>query len=325
MNTISSRHVYLLLSLVAVTVISSAMSAQAETTKSADDATMSASSLQGSQSVAAPTPSDSALTPVSNSDALAVDTTEKLAQETKAPVNSVQSNSPAGADEAQLATTAQELNFNQIAQPTQTSIRKDISFPSYVAVNDAVNAKPVPGTMATSAAALKTEPSASPVAQTTSGTQDSNVAQVIPPVDPGRRTRGGSSYLGIGGNIGLGGDTALGDGGFAVFSKIGLTRSFSFRPAGIIDDDPTILLPLTYDFNLRRGDDPFEPARFAPYLGAGAAIHTGDDTDVGFLVTGGVDVPLTPNFTATASVNASFKDDTEVGILLGVGYNFRGL
>jgi hypothetical protein len=42
----------------------------------------------------------------------------------------------------------------------------------------------------------------------------------------------------------------------------------------------------------------------------------------GFLLTGGVDVPLSPQFTATAGVNVGFIDDTEVGLLLGVGYNF---
>ncbi|WP_322746072.1 hypothetical protein [Nostoc sp. LEGE 06077] len=43
-----------------------------------------------------------------------------------------------------------------------------------------------------------------------------------------------------------------------------------------------------------------------------------------FLVSGGIDVPLNTQFTATASVNAGFFDRTEVGLLVGVGYNFSG-
>jgi hypothetical protein len=41
-------------------------------------------------------------------------------------------------------------------------------------------------------------------------------------------------------------------------------------------------------------------------------------------VTGGVDVPLNRQFTASASVNAGFFDQTDVGFLIGVGYNFNG-
>ncbi|BAY24009.1 multi-sensor hybrid histidine kinase [Calothrix sp. NIES-2100] len=59
-------------------------------------------------------------------------------------------------------------------------------------------------------------------------------------------------------------------------------------------------------------------------VGAGVAIETSDDPDVGLLLTGGVDVPLNTNFTATAGVNAAFLDETDVGLMLGVGYNFTG-
>jgi hypothetical protein len=37
-----------------------------------------------------------------------------------------------------------------------------------------------------------------------------------------------------------------------------------------------------------------------------------------------MDVPLNSRLTATAAVNAGFFDKTDVGILLGVGYNFTG-
>jgi hypothetical protein len=57
-------------------------------------------------------------------------------------------------------------------------------------------------------------------------------------------------------------------------------------------------------------------------IGAGAAISTGDDSTVGFLLSGGVDVPVSNQITANAGVNVGFIDETEVGLQLGVGYNF---
>lgn len=148
------------------------------------------------------------------------------------------------------------------------------------------------------------------------------LAQAV--VSPGRSTQSGSSYVGIGGNIGIGtGDTALGRGGFTVISKIGLTQNFSVRPSILFGDSTTILLPVTYDFNFGEGPTGDFGFRAAPYLGAGASISTGNDTKVGLLLTGGIDVPLSSQFTATAALNASVTGNTAVGILVGVGYNFR--
>lgn len=173
------------------------------------------------------------------------------------------------------------------------------------------------------AVAISTTPATSQPS-VTPAVQPNQVAQAD--IDVGRSTRGGSSYLGAGVNIGLnGGSSALGDGNFAILSKVGLTRTFSVRPSVLLGDNATILLPLTYDFSFQQVGDPFsEPLPIAPYLGAGAAIRTGDDTEAAFLVTGGVDVPLNRQFTATAAVNAGFFNRTDVGLLLGVGYNFSG-
>jgi hypothetical protein len=141
-------------------------------------------------------------------------------------------------------------------------------------------------------------------------------------VEPGRATRSGSSYIGVGGNIGIGGDTGIGEGSFSVLSKVGLTRNFSARPAVLFGDNTTILLPVTVDFPIEN----VETTRFniAPYVGGGAVISTGDNSDVGVLLTGGIDVPINSQFTATAGVNVGFVDDTDVGLILGVGYNFSG-
>ncbi|MBE9004748.1 S-layer homology domain-containing protein [Fortiea sp. LEGE XX443] len=142
-------------------------------------------------------------------------------------------------------------------------------------------------------------------------------------IDPGRATRGGSSYIGVAGNIGLGGDSALSEGNVAVISKVGLTNYISVRPSAVFGDDTVVLVPVTFDF-LPRSVNPTGEQRFpvSPYVGAGVAIETSNDADVGLLLTGGVDVPLGDRFTLNGTVNAAFLDQTDVGLLFGIGYNF---
>jgi hypothetical protein len=147
-------------------------------------------------------------------------------------------------------------------------------------------------------------------------------------VSPGRATRSGSSYIGIGGNIGLGsGNTALGEGSFSVFSKVGLTSNVSVRPGVLVNDNPTILLPVTLDFTPRiTGASESLSAdigrRVSPFIGAGIAISTANDASVDFLATVGVDVAISRRFTGTAAVNATLFDNPAVGLQLGIGYNF---
>jgi len=146
-------------------------------------------------------------------------------------------------------------------------------------------------------------------------------------LDIRRGTRGVPNYLGVGVNIGLtedddGDETGLGDAGFVINGKIGLSRNLSLRPGVIIGDDAVFLVPLTYDFLIPRVD-PFEPVRFAPFLGGGVALSTDGDDNIGFLFTGGVDVPLSRSFVANGSINIGFiEDQTDIGIILGVGYTF---
>ncbi|MEH1799091.1 MAG: fasciclin domain-containing protein [Nostoc sp.] len=145
-----------------------------------------------------------------------------------------------------------------------------------------------------------------------------------PDVNVGRSTRGGRSYIGVGGNIGLSGnDTALSDGNFTVISKLGLTNYLSLRPSVIFGDDTIFLVPVTLDFSPSRAGSVGERTyTISPYIGAGVAIEANLDTDIGLLLTGGVDVPLGSKLTLTGGVNAAFLDDTDVGLQLGVGYNF---
>jgi hypothetical protein len=67
--------------------------------------------------------------------------------------------------------------------------------------------------------------------------QDQVTPAPSPGLSPGRATRRGSSYIGVGGNIGLGGNTTLSEGSFAVISKIGLSNNFSVRPSALIGDN----------------------------------------------------------------------------------------
>jgi uncharacterized surface protein with fasciclin (FAS1) repeats len=143
-----------------------------------------------------------------------------------------------------------------------------------------------------------------------------------PGVSPGRATRGGSSYIGVGANIGIIGESDLGDTNFAAFTKIGLSRYISVRPSASIGSDPVVLVPVAFDFGQLFVSPLGEGFSISPYIGAGVAIEVSDDVDVGFLLSGGVDVPLGTRFTATGGVNAAFLDDVDLGITLGIGYNF---
>ncbi len=232
----------------------------------------------------------------------------------------------------------QALNRNSSLQQVDTAeLQQTLASNPNQATVDGSNitqanlAVPVPGTTTTSSAALLEsatpvfQPLNQPSNQPASQPAKTEVAQAD--IDPGRRTRGGSSYVGVAGNIGIsGGDSALGDGNFAVISKIGLTSGFSVRPSAVFGDNTAVLIPVTYDFSLDSVNDPFaEPLAIAPYVGAGVALKTNDGAQVAFLVSGGVDFPLTPQFTATAAINAGFFDETDIGVLVGVGYNFNGL
>lgn len=175
------------------------------------------------------------------------------------------------------------------------------------------------------AAAAQTPPPTPETPPTTPAeTAPAETAQT-PDIEPGQATRGGSSYLAVGANIGAVGDSALGDDvSFTVLSKIGLLNFLSVRPAVVVDDDPTILLPITYDLNTRSAGAFGEGFSISPYAGLGIGISTADDSEVGFLLTGGIDVPLSERLTATANASAILADDTQLGVIIGIGYNFTG-
>ena len=146
-------------------------------------------------------------------------------------------------------------------------------------------------------------------------TTPASIGNLIPSQPP----RPNPSYLGVGINFGAGGDSGLGKISGAVYSKIALGSTFSFRPAVFISSDFSFLFPVTYDFNVVRLS---EYIRLAPYLGAGGIFSTGDNDNATLLLSGGVDIPISDRFAATVGVNVAPFDGFSIGFLLGGAYTF---
>jgi len=151
------------------------------------------------------------------------------------------------------------------------------------------------------------------------------IAQITTPTDSNgnrifRSTRSGPGYLGVGGNFGITGDSDLGGRSLAIISKLGLNDTTSVRPTILLlRNFATFLLPLTYDFELQQ---PFGGLTLAPYVGGGVAVTTGTNSTFGPMLTAGVDIPISANFTVNVAANLAFVHTTDLGILVGIGYNF---
>lgn len=341
MNSISFKLVSFLLGMTALTVVSSTGPVRAQTSSTNV-------SLGSSVPTNAPMPVDTpAVTPMATVNPSMANSTPPVepAAPAYAPIQTVESAEAPATTTDPLATnpTSGESSEPVAVQPNRSPVNvsgfnfdiADAQQRPTAAIDDNPQAALettvgvsqrdlMPGTVSTSATNLTAQPEATPQPEVSSEQADMTVAQDLENVDPGRATRGGRSYVGIGGNLGLSGGTGIGQGGFLINSKIGLTRAISFRPSVIIGESTDFLLPLTYDFFLQSAD-PFEPIPFAPFVGGGVAFSTSDDNTVGFLLTGGADVPLSRQFVANATVNAGFfGDTTSVGIAIGVGYQFSG-
>jgi hypothetical protein len=133
------------------------------------------------------------------------------------------------------------------------------------------------------------------------------------------------SYIGIGGNLGLSGDTSsLGTGGVALLSKQVLSDLFAIHGNNVVFGSATASqsMALTLNFPIRDGNT--QEIMVSPFLGAGAEIRNDGATYISPLVVGGLDVPLSKIFTGTIRVQAAFPNtgNTNVGLTLGIGYNF---
>lgn len=131
------------------------------------------------------------------------------------------------------------------------------------------------------------------------------------------------SYTGIGGNIGLGGDsTALGDGGFSLLGRTAITDNLSLHTSSVFGDDNVSAFALTFGVPIYKSNRDLE--LIYPFVGGGVAVEDlFGDFRVDGLVTTGVDVPILRRLTGTVRLNLGFaEDDTDIGLVLGVGYNF---
>lgn len=306
MNSLSLKNVSLLLGITALTIASNSLPVGAETTLQQPEL---ASTPVLEVTPAAPTTAN----PVAHNS-----TTAALESESIVAPNAIGKAIIEKVDNAPFSHTAIEIPV-----PPASLAQAQLVDPQ-TSVESPVTATPQPEKLETSAAYLAAQSNSSFGSTAPVQGADTTISQnPNTEIVPGRATRGGSSYIGIGGNLGLSGEPALGDGAFMINSKIGLTRNISFRPAVLFGDDTDFLLPLTYDFVLESAD-PFAPIPFAPYVGGGVIVSTNGDNTLGFLLTGGVDVPLSAQFVANASINVGFRNDTDVGLMLGVGYTFPG-
>ena len=123
----------------------------------------------------------------------------------------------------------------------------------------------------------------------------------------------GSNYIGAGGS----------NGGGVINGKYALSNRFSVRPGVITeinnedgDRNVTVLAPVTYDLNGIGGE------KLRPFVGAGAGVTTGDETELQVVATAGADYQLGNRYAINGSVNYLPLDDQRVDFVAGVGYRF---
>ncbi len=221
---------------------------------------------------------------------------------------------PAQAEAVTVAAPKAEVDSSMtvdplVPTPSTPNAAEQAESTEVAATEAATDSAPV----ANSAAAL------APAQSSTDAPAAGTVAQfdpdITPDVTPGQATVSSPSYVGLGAGFDFDGA----DVNLAVLSKIGLTSRLSVRPNAVTDFQAAILrLPLTIDFPALAG---VGGVGIAPYLGGGVSFGVGEESDVGPMITAGVDVPLTPRFTGTAALNVDFLDDTEVGAYVGIGLN----
>jgi hypothetical protein len=213
---------------------------------------------------------------------------------------------------AETHTIDRLLEEKAIVKSGEISAFESLAQPSKVA-RDLLAQEPTPAPTTEPVPTTPAEPAPTP------STEPSSPGEVFQNPDLGRATRSGSSYVGVGGNIGIvDGNSDVGSGSFVLLSKLGLTYYLALRPSIFIGDNVSVLLPVTYDFDTKAEITEGYPIR--PYLGAGIAL-TFNDSALDLLLTAGIDVPISSRFTATAAANMTPTNNFAFGIMLGIGYN----
>jgi len=119
------------------------------------------------------------------------------------------------------------------------------------------------------------------------------------------------NYVGVGGS----------SDGAVVNGKYELFNNFSLRPEVFTntelengDRGVSFFAPVTYDFSIGQ--------RFQPFIGAGAGVSTGDETELEFVTTAGADLQLGNRYAINASVNYLPLNEQRVDFVAGLGYRF---
>jgi hypothetical protein len=147
-------------------------------------------------------------------------------------------------------------------------------------------------------------------------------AQPVPPAEAiGYQNNG---YIGIGGALGLGGNTtALGTGGVAILTKVRFSDNFSLHDATVVfgGGAATSMIIVSADLPIRN-----DAGRtiVSPFIGGGVMLRYAEGLYISPAVSGGIDLPISADFTGTLRLNAGFPNNrnADVGILVGAGYNF---
>jgi hypothetical protein len=133
-----------------------------------------------------------------------------------------------------------------------------------------------------------------------------------------------NGYISIGSAIGLGGNTtALGTGGVAILTKVRFSDNLSLHDATILfgSTPPTSMIIVSADFPIRNDAG---QTIVSPFIGGGAMLRYDRGLSISPAISGGIDLPISKNFTGTVRLNAGFPSNgnADVGLLAGVGYNF---
>jgi hypothetical protein len=147
-------------------------------------------------------------------------------------------------------------------------------------------------------------------------------AESVPASENGGYQNNG--YIGIGSAIGLSGNTtALGTGGIVILTKVRFSDRLSLHDATILFGGgvPTSMIIVSADFPIRNDAG---QTIVSPFIGGGAMLRYDRGLSISPAISGGIDLPISKNFTGTVRINAGFPNNrnADVGILAGVGYNF---
>jgi hypothetical protein len=150
-----------------------------------------------------------------------------------------------------------------------------------------------------------------------------NQANPAEPTPEPRRRRRFRPQIGIGGNIGVTGNTGFSQGGVAIMNRTDFNDYISFRGTNVLGGERRdSSLALTFNLPIRSASG---QVRVAPFVGGGALISSKsffEDVLVRGLVTSGIDIPISKRFSATSAVNVGFTDRANMGVQIGVMYRF---